>query len=234
MKHDCHDQLTLSQFTYYFKEAVPNFNFAKISISESIEPYEVRIIFVLDNKLQFICLHRSKRAIHLWKNHFIEYFTTGNFDFYSYWQVFTDATLTKPDLIIENTSSVFKFPLPPTELITTSILSDELTQFIKDTKSKHPNCLIVMVPKPFHLINTKKLKKYFIRIPLHDNPTMSSMYETFVCECVTEVDTLELAKKYFISKFAPSVGFEIAEAFWYKWGMEFSEWYCIDDCEIVK
>jgi hypothetical protein len=77
-------------FEITFKKQVPNFN-ELICHFEHKGKYNTYIIFVWQNKLWRLEVGRSQYYIDKWKNHFIDFFNTGEFDYYGYWRKYTTA-----------------------------------------------------------------------------------------------------------------------------------------------
>ena len=79
------------QFERAFIAAVPNFSDTRIWFSHKPKMCDTTTIgFPLNRKSYSITLYKSHKEIEIWKNYFIDYLNTGNFDQIYYCQLFTE------------------------------------------------------------------------------------------------------------------------------------------------
>ena len=76
-------------FEKAFKKAVPNFNELICHFEHPSRSYEgSKIVFVWQNRLWKFKMYRHDYSINIWKDHFIEFFETGEFDYNAYWKMY--------------------------------------------------------------------------------------------------------------------------------------------------
>lgn len=95
------DFKTRRSFEKAFLEAVPNFDETIMHFEHKRKMYEgCSIKFVLNGKLKSMDMYYSSHYIDLWKNHFIEFFETGEFDYNQYWVPYGNESKFKPEHLI--------------------------------------------------------------------------------------------------------------------------------------
>lgn len=85
-----------TRFEKEFKKAIPNFDETKVSFSYKSRGYEPATInIVWAGKLWHMKMYKFQYGIDLWKNHFIDFFNTGEFDYNAYWRIYggTDQSI---------------------------------------------------------------------------------------------------------------------------------------------
>jgi hypothetical protein len=91
-------------FETAFKKAVTNFDETRVWFIHKSKSYAPsQVCFVWKNKLCKVNMHKAQYDINLWKNHFIEFLETGEFDYNAYWMIYKEEN--------EPIGDVLKFPL---------------------------------------------------------------------------------------------------------------------------
>lgn len=75
-------------FQTAFKKAVPNFNETICHFEFKSRGSEVIVVIIWKGVLWKLKIHKSQYYIDLWKNHFIDFFKTGEFDYNAYWKIY--------------------------------------------------------------------------------------------------------------------------------------------------
>ena len=84
------DYSTFNSFWKAFKKAIPNFDETKCHFEKGAKLYRGgKIKFTINGELRWIGVSCSRYEIERWKNYFIDFFNTGEFDNYSYWKPYT-------------------------------------------------------------------------------------------------------------------------------------------------
>lgn len=105
MKNEPNKDYNRTSFEKQFRKQIPNFNELICHFEFKRKSYEpCKIKFVYNNKLYSLEVYKSQYYIDLWKNHFIEFFETGIFDYNGYWIIYGDNQ--KP---VE--TKIYKIPL---------------------------------------------------------------------------------------------------------------------------
>ena len=129
-------------FETAFKKAVYNFDETKLFFTHSTKSYEHSIIsFVLDGKLKRLHIHKSQYDIDIWKNYFIEFLKTGNFDYNAYWQLYGNISK-------EESAKIYKFPLCVKFGNDFYTNSDEMFRFLYSYRKEKGDCGMKQVAKP--------------------------------------------------------------------------------------
>lgn len=130
-----------SGFEKAFKKAVPNFDERLMWFIH--KKHETFICFVLNNKLSKFRVYREQYKIDLWKQHFIEFFETGLFDYNGYWVFYGNDKIAPEDI-----DKVYKIPLCVDGCDEFYPHSKELGRFLCNYRIKYPTCGIKLVTKP--------------------------------------------------------------------------------------
>jgi hypothetical protein len=128
-------------FEKAFKKAVTNFDETKIWFV--YKNGEVEVCFVWNGKLNKVPMYKEQYAIDIWKNYFIEFLETGEFDYNSYWILYEDNEIAKEDI-----GKIYKFRLHKEDGNDFEIHSDEMSNFLDNYRKKYKACGIKQVPKP--------------------------------------------------------------------------------------
>lgn len=141
-------------FIKAFKKAIPNFD-ETLCHYEFKKYNEVKIKFVLNGKLVCLKTYKDQYYIDLWKNHFIEYFNTGVFDYNGYWKIYNCRKLkdgSLEDFFIDD--NVYKIPL-------CKEFENDFYEHSKELEAlyriKHKDLGIKLIPKP---INNKNIIEF--------------------------------------------------------------------------
>ncbi len=129
-------------FEKLFREAVPNSE-GKIWFQHPSKMYsERKICFMLDGKEEKFLMYMSKEAIEKWKQHFIEFVDTGEFDMNYYCQIYGDKL---PQHV---TSAVHKFPFTENYSYKFATHHPRAMKLLRETKYAFGDCGMMTVGKP--------------------------------------------------------------------------------------
>jgi hypothetical protein len=124
-------------FEKAFKTAVTNFDERLIWFTHKGDNTFVN--FVWQDKLQKFRIYRDDYYINIWKQHFIDFINTGEFDYNSYWILYQDHNIAPEDI-----GKVYKFKMENKFNIYSRIYS----HFLFEYRKTYPNCGIKQVTKP--------------------------------------------------------------------------------------
>ncbi len=97
-------------FEKAFKKAIPNFNELIAHFKHKRKMYEPsKVVFIWKNTLWKFEMFKSQYEIDNWKNHFIEFFKTGEFDYNGYWKKYTTDGRGNNKKFIDD--KIYKIPL---------------------------------------------------------------------------------------------------------------------------
>jgi hypothetical protein len=159
-------------FEKAFKLAIPNFDETKIWFKHKAKSYqESEICFVLDGKLKKLPMYKSQDNINLWKNYFIEFLATGNFDYNGYWELYSGNNKSSFD------NNIYKFPLTSKNYNQFNIHTDEMFKFLQEKRAKYGDLGIRQVPKPDYTIDKVLEKKEYLVIDKDYKPSLLTKSE---------------------------------------------------------
>lgn len=134
-------------FEKAFKIAVTNFDETKIWFEHKSKSYQgSNICFVLEGKLKKLFIYRTSHHIDIWKNYFIEFLNTGNFDYNGYWKLYDNHLINSNDI-----DKIFKFPLCENLGHQFYPNSKEMNLFLSAYRINYKGCGIKQVGKPLEL-----------------------------------------------------------------------------------
>lgn len=137
-----------TSFEKAFKKEVINFDETKIWFEHKNKSHEGSFIcFVLDGKLKKLHLYRDSYYIDIWKNYFIEFLNTGDFDYNGYWELYN-----KSDINPNDKDKIYKFPLCEDLGKQFYPHSKQMQKFLFNYRQNYPNCGIKQVSKPLENI----------------------------------------------------------------------------------
>jgi hypothetical protein len=139
------DFRTRKSFEKAFIKSVYNFDETKIWFEHPSKMYqESNICFSVNNKLYRLPMYKSQWHIDIWKNHFIEFINTGEFDFNSYWQLYGCKNK-------EHEKEIYKFPCTIKNKGVIEVHSEEMLEFLdKYRKTIDDGCGIQNTCKPLN------------------------------------------------------------------------------------
>lgn len=193
-------------FEKKFREAVPNFDANKIWFE--YKKYETNICFNLHGKLRKLKTFKDEKYIEIWKNYFIEFLETGNFDYNGYWKVYKNRGEFVDDI-------VYKFPMRESEYSFFDIHTPEFSKFMSDYRYEHGDSGFAQVPKPT-IENKLKIdnnKYHFFESKGKDlisviNISLSSIFDHYLLDLIfnsykeqTENLSKEEIKEYSLRKY---------------------------------
>lgn len=133
--------MTQPGFWNRFKKAVPNFDETKCWLEKKAG--KLFINFIKDGSLKRCEVYKYQYYIDLWKQHFIEYFETGDFDFNGYYIVYDKKDINPVDI-----GRVWKFPLISKFGNDCYGHSNESSKFLENYRQDYKNCGMKMIGKP--------------------------------------------------------------------------------------
>jgi len=123
-------------FEKAFKLTIPNFDETIMHFEHKRKMCEgCDIKFVLDGKLKSMEIGYYQSDIDLWKNHFIEFFETGKFDYNQYWIPYADKKPIMSEHLIPR-----KIPLCSKFGNEFYIHSSELDSYSDEIRKIYPGC----------------------------------------------------------------------------------------------
>jgi len=130
-------------FEKAFIKSIPNFDETKIFFNHKKDKTELH--FIWNKKLHKFPIYRDSYHLDLWKNHFIDFLNTGEFDYNGYWKIYTGED---PNIDIE-IGEVLKFKLCNNLGNYFYEHSNELSIYLENyRKTVDKDCGIKLVPKP--------------------------------------------------------------------------------------
>lgn len=147
-------------FIKAFKSAIINFNGNMVHFEKSDISGKIKIKVKIGLEFKTLLVYREKFEIELWKNHFLEYFETGEFDMNAYWQPYTSDNSGSR---IPFGEKIYKFPVISEFGNDFYESSPQFSGFMNSFRGQHPEVDLgfEQVPKvaPKHLDSLKKLSK---------------------------------------------------------------------------
>lgn len=141
------DYKRFSSFWNAFRKAIPNFDETKCWMEKKDSLISgCDICFVWDGELNKLHMYCGDYYIDIWKNYFIEFFDTGNFDYNGYYELYESK-----DINPEDVGRMFKFPLCSFYGKKFYDHSKKISSFLREYRKNYPNCRIKRVPKPIKL-----------------------------------------------------------------------------------
>lgn len=132
------------QFEKAFRKAVFNFNDSICNFIFQKGSNEVFLKFILNNKLVTFRCYKDQYYIDLWKNHFIDFFETGNFDYNGYWKIYGGSG--KDDVFVDD--KIYKIPL--CSRFGRDFCEHHESKLKNLYAIKHPDLGIKLIPKPIN------------------------------------------------------------------------------------
>lgn len=139
---------TKKGFEKNFKLAVPNFNELIAHFDHKSKIHQPsKIVFIWKNKLWKFEMYKSQYYIDLWKNHFIEFFNTGEFDCNGYWKKYKERNGNNVKFLDD---VIYKIPLCSSYSNDFYEYSPELHKFYKTSEAYGIGNQygFMLVPKP--------------------------------------------------------------------------------------
>jgi hypothetical protein len=131
-------------FESYFKKVITNFDETKIWFEHKLHE-KSNICFVLNGKLVKLSLYKNKDSIDLWKNYFIEFLETGNFDMNGYYRLYNTDSKGQNKFYI---SDILTFPLGDDHDKVFGTYSKKSFDYLNQYRKEHGDCGMEQVEKP--------------------------------------------------------------------------------------
>ena len=129
-------------FEKAFRAAVPNSE-GKVWFYHPNKSYSQRkVMFMLDGKEVHVPMYMSHDSIEQWKQHFIEFVETGEFDRHFYCQVYGD------NLPQHVTKKIHKFPMTETNYDKFSCHNTDAFKMLEGVREKYGDAGMKTVAKP--------------------------------------------------------------------------------------